>query len=116
MPGWSTASGWPGGCPGSCPAPRPGGWATDPGELAAAIGPRTAAVLLMSPVMPTGAVLSAEHLDAIVGPVTSGNSADALACAKSRRCGRRSKPFGLPTRRRTERERGGYFDQPSRGA
>ncbi len=52
----------------SC-TPRPGGWATDPGELAAAIGPRTAAVLLMSPVMPTGAVLSAEHLDAIAGPV-----------------------------------------------
>ena len=34
------------------------GWATDPGELAAAIGPQTAAVLLMSPAMPTGAVLS----------------------------------------------------------
>jgi aspartate/methionine/tyrosine aminotransferase len=45
------------------------GWATDPGELAAAIGPRTAAVLLMSPAMPTGAVLSAEHFDAIAGPV-----------------------------------------------
>ena len=50
--------------------PGPGGWATDPGELAAAIGPKTAAVLLMSPVMPTGAVLSAEHFDAIAGPVT----------------------------------------------
>jgi aspartate/methionine/tyrosine aminotransferase len=48
----------------SC-TPGPGGWATDPGELAAAIGPRTAAVLLMSPVMPTGAVLGSEHLDAI---------------------------------------------------
>ena len=44
------------------------GWATDPGELAAAIGPQTAAVLLMSPAMPTGAVLTAEHLDAIAGP------------------------------------------------
>jgi len=52
----------------SC-TPGPGGWATDPGELAAAIGPQTAAVLLMSPVMPTGAVLSAEHLEAIAGPV-----------------------------------------------
>jgi aspartate/methionine/tyrosine aminotransferase len=31
------------------------GWATDPDALAAAIGPQTAAVLLMSPVMPTGA-------------------------------------------------------------
>jgi Aminotransferase class I and II len=41
--------------------PGPSGWATDPDELAAAIGPRTAAVLLMSPVMPTGAVLGGEH-------------------------------------------------------
>src|SRR5580692_5718204 len=48
----------------------PGGWATDPGELAAAIGPRTATVLLMSPVMPTGAVLGGEHFDAIAGPVS----------------------------------------------
>lgn len=45
------------------------GWATDPGELAAAIGPQTAAVLLMSPAMPTGAVLSGEHFDAIADPV-----------------------------------------------
>ncbi len=45
------------------------GWATDPAELAAAIGPATAAVLLMSPAMPTGAVLGPEHLDAIAGPV-----------------------------------------------
>ena len=53
----------------SC-TPGPGGWATDPGELAAAIGPRTAAVLLMSPVMPTGAVLGGEHFDAIADPVS----------------------------------------------
>jgi aspartate/methionine/tyrosine aminotransferase len=46
------------------------GWATDPGELAAAIGPQTAAVLLMSPAMPTGAVLSGEHFDAIADPVS----------------------------------------------
>jgi aspartate/methionine/tyrosine aminotransferase len=45
------------------------GWATDPGELAAAIGPDTAAVLLMSPAMPTGAVLTSEHFDAIADPV-----------------------------------------------
>jgi aspartate/methionine/tyrosine aminotransferase len=45
------------------------GWATDPDELAAAIGPQTAAVLLMSPAMPTGAVLSGEHFDAIAEPV-----------------------------------------------
>ena len=49
--------------------PGPQGWATDPGELAAAIGPQTAAVLLMSPAMPTGAVLSGAHFDAIAGPV-----------------------------------------------
>lgn len=49
--------------------PGSAGWATDPGELAAAIGPRTAAVLLMSPAMPTGAVLTGEHFDAIADPV-----------------------------------------------
>ena len=50
--------------------PGPGGWDTDPGELAAAVGPQTAAVLLMSPAMPSGAVLSGEHLDALAGPVS----------------------------------------------
>jgi aspartate/methionine/tyrosine aminotransferase len=45
------------------------GWVTDPGELASAIGPQTAAVLLMSPAMPTGAVLSGEHFEAIADPV-----------------------------------------------
>jgi aspartate/methionine/tyrosine aminotransferase len=49
--------------------PGEGGWVTDPGELAAAIGPQTAAVLLMSPAMPTGAVLSGEHFDDIAGPL-----------------------------------------------
>ena len=49
--------------------PGAGGWATDPGELAAAIGPDTAAVLLMSPAMPTGAVLTGEHFEAIADPV-----------------------------------------------
>ena len=50
--------------------PGAGGWATDPGELAAAVGPRTAAVLLMSPAMPSGAILSGEHFDALAGPVS----------------------------------------------
>ena len=45
------------------------GWTTDPEELAAAIGPNTAAVLLMGPAMPTGASVTKEHLDAIAGPV-----------------------------------------------
>ena len=47
----------------------PAGWSVDPAELAAAIGPNTAAVLTMSPAMPTGAVLGSEHWDAISGPV-----------------------------------------------
>jgi aspartate/methionine/tyrosine aminotransferase len=59
-----------GGIPRHVPCvPGSGGWATDPQQLAAAIGPQTAAVLLMSPAMPTGAVLGPEHLDAIAAPV-----------------------------------------------
>jgi len=45
------------------------GWQTDPADLAAAVGPNTAAVLLMSPAMPTGAVLDHRHFDALVEPV-----------------------------------------------
>lgn len=45
------------------------GWVTDPAELAAAIGPNTAAVLLMGPAMPTGALLDQRHFDAIAEPV-----------------------------------------------
>ncbi|HZT97398.1 MAG TPA: aminotransferase class I/II-fold pyridoxal phosphate-dependent enzyme, partial [Chloroflexota bacterium] len=44
--------------------PAADGWHTDPEELAAAIGPNTKAVLLMGPVMPTGALLTPEHLEA----------------------------------------------------
>src|SRR4051812_46740034 len=47
----------------------PQGWRTDPAELAAAVGPCTAAVLLMGPAMPTGAVLDQSHLDALAEPV-----------------------------------------------
>jgi aspartate/methionine/tyrosine aminotransferase len=49
--------------------PTPDGWRTDPDELAAAIGPQTAAVLLMGPAMPTGALITPEHLLAIAGAV-----------------------------------------------
>lgn len=49
--------------------PTAAGWWTDPDELAAAVGPRTAVVLLMGPAMPTGAVFGSEHLDALAGPV-----------------------------------------------
>jgi len=60
-----------GGVPRHVPCvPGAQGWTTDPGRLAAAIGPDTAAVLLMSPAMPTGALLGREHYDAISGPVT----------------------------------------------
>ena len=41
------------------------GWTVDPGQLAAAIGPRTAAVLIMGPSMPTGLVLSDRHWAAL---------------------------------------------------
>jgi aspartate/methionine/tyrosine aminotransferase len=51
-------------------APTDSGWTTDPDELAAAVGPQTGAVLLMSPAMPTGAVLDASHFDALAGPVS----------------------------------------------
>jgi aspartate/methionine/tyrosine aminotransferase len=49
--------------------PTSGGWHTDPDALAAAVGPQTAAVLLMGPAMPTGALITAAHLEALAGPV-----------------------------------------------
>ena len=49
--------------------PTPDGWSIDPGELAAAVGPRTAVVLLMAPAMPTGAVVGRDHFAALAGPV-----------------------------------------------
>jgi aspartate/methionine/tyrosine aminotransferase len=44
-----------------------GGWETDPGQLAAAVGPQTAAVLMMGPSMPTGLVLDERHWSALAG-------------------------------------------------
>ena len=49
--------------------PTPVGWRTDPERLAAAVGPNTAAVLLMGPAMPTGLVLDHTHLDALAEAV-----------------------------------------------
>ncbi len=49
--------------------PTAEGWRTDPERLAAAVGPHTAAVLLMGPAMPTGMVLDQSHLDALAEPV-----------------------------------------------
>jgi aspartate/methionine/tyrosine aminotransferase len=60
-----------GGVPRHVPVHRTAdGWATDPAELAAAVTDRTAAVLAMSPAMPTGALLDGTHWAAL---------ADALA-------------------------------------
>jgi aspartate/methionine/tyrosine aminotransferase len=49
--------------------PSAAGWVVDPDELAAAVGPRTAAVLTMSPSMPTGALLDRTHWEALADPV-----------------------------------------------
>ncbi|MCP2342201.1 pyridoxal phosphate-dependent aminotransferase [Actinomadura rupiterrae] len=45
--------------------PTPGGWTVDPEQLAAAVGPATAAVLMMGPAMPTGLVLDERHWTAL---------------------------------------------------
>jgi aspartate/methionine/tyrosine aminotransferase len=44
-----------------------GGWTVDPDRLAAAVGPATAAVLMMGPSMPTGLVLGDAHWSALAG-------------------------------------------------
>jgi len=43
------------------------GWAVDPDQLAAAVGPDTAAVLMMGPCMPTGLALDTRHWSALAG-------------------------------------------------
>ncbi len=45
--------------------PTSSGWAIDPAELAAAVTRQTAAVLMMSPAMPTGALLGQAHWEAM---------------------------------------------------
>lgn len=57
----------------SCRA-TPAGWVTDPGELAAAVTDKTAAVLLMAPSMPTGAVLGPAHWDALAAALDGTNA------------------------------------------
>lgn len=55
-----------GGVPRFVPAePGPGGWTVDAGRLADAVGPATAAALMMGPAMPTGLVLGDEHWSAL---------------------------------------------------
>lgn len=46
-------------------SPSPAGWTVDPQALAEAIGPRTAAALMMGPAMPTGLVLDGTHWTAL---------------------------------------------------
>jgi aspartate/methionine/tyrosine aminotransferase len=55
-----------GGVPRFVPAaPGADGWAIDPERLAGAVGPGTAAVLMMGPCMPTGLVLDDRHWSAL---------------------------------------------------
>jgi len=55
-----------GGAPRFVPmAASAGGWALDPARLADAVGPATAAVLMMGPSMPTGQVLGDSHWSAL---------------------------------------------------
>jgi len=59
-----------GGVPRHVPAEAtPTGWITDPERLADAVGPDTAAVLVMTPAMPTGGLLDGAHWDALAGAV-----------------------------------------------
>ncbi|MGM5069261.1 pyridoxal phosphate-dependent aminotransferase [Rhodococcus qingshengii] len=51
--------------------PTPTGWTIDPDRLAAAVGPKTAVVLMMSPAMPTGAVLNRAHWNALAEAMAS---------------------------------------------
>lgn len=55
-----------GGIPCFVPAkPTSEGWTVDPEHLASAVGPNTAAVLMMGPAMPSGLVLNAAHWSAL---------------------------------------------------
>jgi aspartate/methionine/tyrosine aminotransferase len=57
-----------GGVPRFVPAtPTIDGWTLDPDRLAGAIGPRTAAIVVMGPTMPTGLVLDSSHWAALAG-------------------------------------------------
>ncbi|MFI7442851.1 pyridoxal phosphate-dependent aminotransferase [Nonomuraea indica] len=57
-----------GGIPRFVPAhPTADGWTIDPERLAEAVGPGTAAVLMMGPAMPTGLVLDERHWSALAG-------------------------------------------------
>ncbi|GAJ30517.1 aminotransferase [Acidomonas methanolica] len=54
-----------------CVRLHPPGWSLDPAELRAAFGPRTKAILLNSPMNPSGKVFTREELGLIAGLVTA---------------------------------------------
>ncbi|MCO1580296.1 pyridoxal phosphate-dependent aminotransferase [Crossiella sp. SN42] len=54
--------------------PTPAGWQVDPAALAAAVGPDTAAVLMMAPAMPSGLVLDHRHWAALAEACTRHNA------------------------------------------
>lgn len=65
FPIYRSAIAWAGGTPVAVPLRARAGFAVDPDELASLVSPRTRLVILNSPNNPTGAVMSAEELDAI---------------------------------------------------
>lgn len=54
--------------------PTADGWQVDPERLAAAVTAKTAAVLMMSPAMPTGSVLGRAHWEALAGALERSNA------------------------------------------
>ncbi len=67
VPATAVQGGWSGPVPGERGGSGVGGggWTVDPDRLAAAVGPATAAVLMMGPSMPTGLVLGDSHWSAL---------------------------------------------------
>jgi aspartate aminotransferase len=65
FPIYRSAIAWAGGTPVPVPLRARAGFAVDPDELASLVSPRTRLVILNSPNNPTGAVMSAEELDAV---------------------------------------------------
>jgi aspartate/methionine/tyrosine aminotransferase len=65
VPRFVPAARLPAPAPLSAPLHGGGGWTVDPERLAAAVGPATAAVLMMGPSMPTGLVLDDGHWSAL---------------------------------------------------
>jgi aspartate aminotransferase len=78
FPIYRSAITWAGGVPVGLALRQSCGFAIDPEELAAAIGPRTRLVILNSPNNPTGAVMSVDEL-AVVAEALRGTDAWILA-------------------------------------